>query len=40
MERPNLRSQLAARSGDMHEGSIQVASPIRDPMKESVIVNV
>jgi len=37
--RSNVRSLLAVRSGDMHEGSIRAANPIRDPMKESMVVN-
>jgi hypothetical protein len=33
MERSNIRSLLAVESGDMHEGSIQAANPIPDPMQ-------
>ena len=40
MGRSNLRNRLAVQSGDMHEGSIQAASPIRGPMKESVVVDI
>lgn len=36
MEWSNVRSLLAVRSGDMHEGSTQAANPIRDPTKSQL----